>query len=42
MLGMWYVRNVGGSGCMVFAGIWDVDLQNAVDLASLNTAQNIV
>ena len=36
-VGMWYVRDVGCSGCRMFGGIWDVDLQNAVDLAFLNT-----
>ena len=30
MLGMWYVRDVVCSGCGMFAGMWDVDLQNAV------------
>ena len=40
MLGMWDVRDVGCSGCGMFgmwdvgcgmfAGMWDVDLQNAV------------
>ena len=29
MLGMWDVRDVGYSGCGMFAGMWDVDLQNA-------------
>ena len=29
MLGMWYVRDVVCSGCGMFAGMWDVDLQNA-------------
>ena len=28
MFGMWYVRDVG---CGMFAGMWDVDLQNAVN-----------
>ena len=26
MFGMWYVRDVGGG---TFAGMWEVDLQNA-------------
>ena len=30
MLGMWDVRDVGCLGCGMFAGMWDVDLQNAV------------
>ena len=30
MLGMWDVRDVGCSECGMFAGIWDVDLQNAL------------
>ena len=30
MLEMWDVRDVGSSGCGMFAGMWDVDLQNAV------------
>ena len=29
MFGMWDVRDVGCSGCGMFAGMWDVDLQNA-------------
>ena len=32
MLGMWDVRDVGCLGCSrcgMFAGMWDVDLQNA-------------
>ena len=32
MFGMWDVRNVGCSGCGMFAGIQDVDLQNAIIL----------
>ena len=30
MLEMWDVRDVGSSGCGMFAGMWDVDLQNAL------------
>ena len=29
MYGRWDVRDVGCSGCGMFAGMWDVDLQNA-------------
>ena len=29
MFGMWDVRYVGCSVCGMFAGMWDVDLQNA-------------
>ena len=29
LLGMWDVRDVECSGCGMFAGTWDVDLQNA-------------
>ena len=29
MFGMWDVRDAGCSGCGMFAGMWDVDLQNA-------------
>ena len=32
MFGMWDVRDVGCSGCGMFAGMWDVDLQNALIL----------
>ena len=31
MLGMWDVGDVGCWGCGMFAGMWDVDLQNAVN-----------
>ena len=30
MLVMCDVRDVGCSGCGMFAGMWDVDLQNAI------------
>ena len=32
MFEMWDVRDVGCSGCGMFAGMWDVDLQNALIL----------
>ena len=31
MLGMWDVRDVECWGCGMFTGMWDVDLQNALD-----------
>ena len=31
MLGMWNVGDVGCPGCGMFTGMWDVDLQNALD-----------
>ena len=31
MLGMWDVGGVGRSECGMFAGMYDVDLQNAYD-----------
>ena len=30
MFRMWDVEDVGCSGCGMFAGMWDVDLQNAM------------
>ena len=29
ILEMWDVRDLGCSGCGIFAGMWDIDLQNA-------------
>ena len=31
MFGMWNVRDVECSGCGMFSGMWDVDLQSAIN-----------
>ena len=51
MFGMWDVRDVGCSGCGVFGmqdfrdvgcGMWDVDLQNALQISILNLRRYLI